>query len=433
MWPVETIRLVAKMPQRGIFLTGIENADPYIDGVRRNQLKEAHDFYMNYESRLERIRELGITWLRFGPPYSHAHIGKNQYDFSIMDKVVEKCDELGVEIIADLLHFGLPDWLHHQYQQGPYFQNIHFPIEFARYAATFAKAYPKIKYFTPVNEPFVTAFLSAKLGMWNEQLYGESWEDDRYFVRAAANIAKAAILARKAIEQVWVDEQRDDEPIFVQNESFEIAYAMPGSNREAEANQFNIRRFVLLDLIFGYRDELVHKYLIKQGLSEAEYEWFMNNGTTKRQVLGIDHYPWCVHEFHADKTVDHDISKPYKLFELVQEYWERYPLPLLHTEVNGIPDNALNLCQQTYDALARLRTEGYPVLGMGWYGDDLQIGWHVVMRGPQAFEEYPVGLYYKGETQPVAELYGEMARQGLPPFDHRDAALRMRTKVAKAE
>lgn len=426
MWPTETIRIVAQMPQRGIFLTGIEGSDPFVDGIRRNQLREAEDFYVNYERRLERIRELGITWLRFGPPYSQIHIGKNEYDFSFVDRVVRKCDELGIELMADLLHFGLPDWLHHQAGQGPYFQNLYFPVEFARYATVFAKQYPSIKYYTPVNEPFVTAFLSAKLGLWNEQLHGEGWRDDRAFVRASANIAKAAILARKAIEGVWADEKRPGEPLFIQNESFELAIAMPGSHREAEARQFNLRRFVPLDLMLGYRDPAMAAYLDEQDLPKAEYEWFMAQGTTARTILGIDHYPWCIHEYHADKTVDHDVSKPYRLFELIEEYWERYPLPLLHTEVNGVPGSAEQLCQATYDALARLRQQGYPILGMGWYGDELQIGWPSLMRGPEAYAEYPVGLFYKGQLQPVGQLYADLAQKGLPSFDHREAKYRMK-------
>jgi beta-glucosidase/6-phospho-beta-glucosidase/beta-galactosidase len=423
LWPTETIRIVAQMPQKGIFLTGIENADPFVDGVRRNQLREAHDFYQNYEDRLQKIKDLGITWLRFGAPYSDIHIGPNEYDFTLVDQVVKKCDELGITIVADLLHFGLPDWLHHEAKQAPYFQNLYFPVELARYASVFAARYPQIKFYTPVNEPFVTAFLSAKLGIWNEQLYGENWQDDRYFVRAAANIAKAAILARKAIEEMT------PEAIFIQNESFELAIAMPGSNRETEARQFNLRRFVCMDLITGYRDEAMKSYLVEQGIPEAEYEWFMYHGSLKSTVLGIDHYPWCIHEYYADKSVDHDVSQQSKLFDLIEEYWERYPMPLLHTEANALPEHAVRVCQETFDILGRLRTEGYPVLGMGWFGDDLQVGWQVALRGDAAFDEYPVGLYYKGELQPVGELYANLAQLGLPAFDHREAKLRMKKMV----
>ena len=429
MWSAETIRIVAKLPQRGIFLTGIEGSDPVVEGKRRDQLKEARDFYLHYEERLRNIRELGITWLRFGSPYSAIHLGPDHFNFDFTDKVINVCDELGITVMADLLHFGLPDWLHQDHPETPYFQNPYFPTEFARYSAVFAKRYPHIKFYTPVNEPFVTAFLSAKLGLWNEERTGKDWQDDTFFVAAATNIAKAAILARKAIAQVWAEESRDDEPLFVQNESFELAMAMPGSGREAEAHRFNMRRFTLLDLMFGHVDTAMQEYLLSQGMSEASSHWFMAHGTTQQTILGIDHYPWCIHELQATQTVDHDITKPYRLFELIAEYWNRYPLPLLHTEVNGVPGHAEQLCQSTYDVLARLRNEGYPALGMGWYGDELQVGWQVTLRGPKSYDEYPVGLYYQGEKQPVADLFARLATQGLPPFDHRDATLRMKVKA----
>lgn len=436
------------MPQRGIFLTGIEDSDPAIRGTRRNQLKEVHaskiqrgeahqsgfwseatDFYMyyKYKDRLEKIRDLGLTWLRFGPPYSQVHLGRDRYDFAFVDKVVKECDELGITVMANLLHFGLPDWLYERNAESPHFQNPYFPIEFARYASTFAKRYPQIRYYTVINEPYVTAHCSARLGHWNEARKSD-WHDDRDFVRAAANIAKAAILARKATQSVWLEESREDEPLFIQNESFELAHAAPGSNREAEAHRFNLRRFALLDLIFGHQDEAMKAYLIDQGMTETQYEWFMQHGSMKQSILGIDHYPTCIHTFEADRTVDHDASQPYRLFELIEEYWARYPLPLLHTEVNGWPEHAVTLCQKTYDALTKLRSEGYPVLGMGWYGDELQVGWPVAMPGPDARLGNPVGLFHKDVVQPVGELFSELAEQGMPPFDHRDVKLRMSTR-----
>ncbi len=425
MWSAETIRVVAQLPQNGIFLTGIEGSDPVVDGVRRNQLKEAHDFYLHYKERLANIRDLGLTWLRFGPPYSQIHLGKDDYDWQFMDAVVAESDRLGITLIADLLHFGLPEWLHESATETPYFQNPAFPIAFGRYAAAFARRYPSIRYYTPVNEPFITCYLSAKLGWWNEAK-GSAWSSDHDFVRAANHLAKAAILAKKAIRQVWLEEERAGEPLFIQNESFELAEAKPGAEREAEARRFNLRRFVLLDLIFGHRDSVMMNYLAEYGLTSAEYEWFIEHGETKGTILGIDYYPTCIHVLEADRVVSRDdAERSHHLFDLVREYWERYPLPLLHTEVNSWPDHALKLCQETYDALARLRHEGYPVLGMGWYGDELQIGWHVAMVGPDSQAENPVGLFHYGSKQPVAELYGQLAVTGLPAFDHQQASLRM--------
>lgn len=436
MWPAETIRIVAQQPQKGIFLTGIESSDPVVDGRRRNRFQEVHDFYPHYEDRLQQIRDLGLGWLRFGLPYSQAHPARDQFDFGFADKVVARCQELGISLIADLLHFGLPDWLHQEQSDSPYFQNPYFPIEFATYAARLAERYPSIQYYALVNEPLVTAYLSAKIGLWNEQRTSD-WPDDRDFVRATANIAKAAILARRAVEQVWSAHspagERPDEPFFIQNESFELAVPAPGSGREAEARRFNLRRFAALDLILGHHDPVMKQYLHQQGLSEGEYQWFMAYGRADRTILGLDHYSTGIHSFETDRIINHDSAKPHKLLEMIQEYWERYPLPLLYTEVNAWPDQALAVCQQTYDILGRLRRRGYPILGMGWSGDNLQIGWPFdPAPGPgaaQSYKENPADLYLKGQLQPVGELFGRLAAQGLPPFDHREAKHRLKPAV----
>ncbi len=420
-WPKHVRQLLENLPREGVFMTGIESSDPFADNTRRDQLKEAHNFYERFSERLEKVRELGITWVRFGPPYSQTHLGRDKYDFSLMDKVVKKATELGITIIADLLHFGLPDWLHEENAEQPFFQNPKFPYEFAKYADVFARRYPQIHFYTPVNEPFVTANFSAKLGMWNERRSGAG-DDDRAFVLAVANIARAAILARQAIEKVWTEQQRPHFPVFIQNESLEKTFAAAKSGREPEARRFNLRRFAALDLIFGHNDRAMKKYLLGQGLAGQDYDWFMRHGSSNHVMLGIDHYPWCIHILEKDKSYDHSVEQAYQMYylrELVIEYYERYKVSLIHTEINAWPEYAAGMCLLTYDALSRLRKEGYPIVGMTWYGDEYQVGWHQGLVGPKSFEETPVGLYYKGQAQPVAEIFREMVRHGFTPLPER--------------
>ncbi|MDP3881357.1 MAG: family 1 glycosylhydrolase [Nanoarchaeota archaeon] len=403
-----------RVPAKGIFLTGIENSDPWVDGERRDQLKEAFDFYTHYELRLKNISFLGIKWLRFGPAYSQTHKGPDNYDFSFCDKVIAKCNELEINILADMLHFGLPRWLHGDNESAPFFQNPKFPEEFARYVREFSLRYPKIIFFTLINEPYIAAFFSAKIGIWNEHKRS-LWADDRDFIKAVKNIAKAAILGRKEIERIWKEEQRPGMPVFVQNESFEVSLAEHPSRQE-EALRFNLRRFAALDLILGKEDERMRNYLISQGMTEEEYSWFMVNGYKGNTILGIDHYPTCVHILEEKNTINCDPLHPYQLYTLVVEYSQRYKLPLLHTETNGWPDHALSICQKTYDVIAQLRTEGYQILGMGWYGDEYQVGWHHALVGPRSREENHVGLFYRGKIQPVGILFGELAKKGFPPI-----------------
>jgi beta-glucosidase/6-phospho-beta-glucosidase/beta-galactosidase len=416
VWADEVRRLVQLFPKKGIFLTGIESSDPWVEGKRRSQLKEAHNFHQYYEKRLENIRNLGITWLRFGPPYSETHTAKASYDFSLTDNIVQKCEELGIELMIDLLHFGLPEWLHAHRPKEPFFQNPDFPFEFAEYVRVFTQRYPHIRYFTLINEPFITANFSTKLGFWNESVRSQ-WNEDTAFVRAVGNIAKAAILAKQEIVKIWEIEERQGLPIFIQNESFEIAIAEDGAgHRMPEVNAFNLRRFAALDLIFGHYDPAMKYYLESHGMPTLEYDWFMDHGDRGQVVLGIDHYPTCVHRYHGETTVDETPSAPYKLYDLVQVYWDRYQLPMLHTETNAWPAHAVELAQKTYDVINRLRQEGYPIVGMGWYGDEYQVGWHFALYGPLSFEESPVGLFYKGELQPVGKLFSQFAKYGLTPL-----------------
>jgi dTDP-4-dehydrorhamnose reductase len=275
------------------------------------------------------------------------------------------------------------------------------------YVKEVVRRYPHITWFTPVNEPFVTSWYSSKDGIWNE---GQTNAEG--YVRATANVARAAVLAKQVIRQIWQDEQRPGEPIFLQNDSFEVAILGEFSSRRNEVELFNsCYRFSALDLIFGHRDSLMQDYFLSRGMTKDEYEWFMENGDPRQTILGIDHYPWCVHDFHEDWIFHHDRRTPYRLYDLIKEYWKRYPLPLMHAEVNAWPEEALQICQETYDHLTRLVAEGYPVAGMAWYGDESQMDWH---NGLRTFnEETPVGLFRNGKPQEVARLFCALAQRGL--------------------
>ncbi|MEJ7667002.1 MAG: family 1 glycosylhydrolase [Hymenobacter sp.] len=95
--------------------------------------------------------------------------------------------------IVDLCHFGVPDWLGN-------FQNPDFPALFAGYAGAFAKRFPWVQLYTPVNEMYICAEFSALYGWWNEQL-----ASDQAFVTALKYIVKANVLAMHAILAVRPD------------------------------------------------------------------------------------------------------------------------------------------------------------------------------------------------------------------------------------
>src|SRR5947209_7711521 len=120
------------------FATGIENSCPTIllpDGTRFRQDELAKTcFYKNWSQDFQLVRDLGINHLRYGPPYFSTHIGPGKYDWDFADQTLGALQEQNINVIADLCHFGVPDWI------GD-FQNPDWPKLFAEYAGAFAQRY----------------------------------------------------------------------------------------------------------------------------------------------------------------------------------------------------------------------------------------------------------------------------------------------------
>src|SRR5215831_10197565 len=135
--------------QQFMFTTGIENSYPTIalpDGsTKRVDEMEKCGHYKYWETDFQLTKDLGIGFLRYGPPYYKTHLGPGKYDWDFADMTFKKLKELGITPIVDLCHFGLPDWMGN-------FQNPEFPQLFAQYATEFAKRFPYLKLYTPVNE-----------------------------------------------------------------------------------------------------------------------------------------------------------------------------------------------------------------------------------------------------------------------------------------
>jgi beta-glucosidase/6-phospho-beta-glucosidase/beta-galactosidase len=301
-----------------MFATGIECSYPTIDGGRwRVDQLESTEHYRYWRRDLELVKELGLRYLRYGPPLHRIFQAPNKYDWSFMDEVAQAMQAMDIVPIIDLCHFGVPDWI------GD-FQNTDFPQRLSEYARAFAQRYRWVQFYTPVNEMYVTARLSALDGLWNEQLKSEE-----AYVRATSNLAKASILTMKAIR-----EERSD-AIFVNSESSEFHQACcPDPEIRRIADFENQRRFIALDLLFAVPVRAdVYGHLIDHGMSREEYEWFMNESVSSRAVLGVDYYKW------NEKLINSE-GKPEVLGELfgwyviTNQYYERYKLPVMHTETN---------------------------------------------------------------------------------------------------
>jgi len=94
-----------------MFAVGIECSNPVVSGNRRVDELEATGHYAHWKKDLSLVRDLGLRYLRYGPPIHRVYLGPGQYDWDFMDRVMAEMSRLGIRPIIDLVHFGLPDWL----------------------------------------------------------------------------------------------------------------------------------------------------------------------------------------------------------------------------------------------------------------------------------------------------------------------------------
>jgi beta-glucosidase/6-phospho-beta-glucosidase/beta-galactosidase len=379
-----------------MFTTGIENSYPTIalpDGsTKRIDEMEKCGHYKYWETDFQLTKELGICFLRYGPPYYKTHLGSGKYDWEFADMTFRKLKELDITPIVDLCHFGVPDWLGN-------FQNPDFPKLFAEYAGAFAKRFPYLRFYTPVNEIFIAATFSAQNGWWNERL-----QSDAAFVNALKHLCQANVLAMHAILEA------QPHSIFIQSESSEYFHPMK-PEAQKHADFYNEKRFLSLDLTYGYPLKVtMYEYLLDNGMSREEFHWFKHNHVKARCIMGNDYYVTNEHLVRPDGTTEPS-GEIFGYYVITHQYFERYRLPIMHTETNRTVPDAVDWFYKEWANVHRLMQDGVPVHGFTWYSLTHQMDWDTALRD-DAGKIYEVGLYdLDRKIMPVGKAYKKIIEQ----------------------
>ena len=374
------------------FATGIENSYPTIANGNRIDQMDKCGHYARWEEDFALVKDMGLGALRYGPAYYRTHTGPDRYDWESCDDQMERLRVLGVEVIADLCHFGVPSWL------GG-FQDIAFPVLFAEYARAFARRYPWVRYFTPVNEIFICANFSARMGWWNECETGEAT-----FVRALRNLCMAHELAVEAI----LSERPD--AIIVQSESLEHFHAA-GKAAQREADHCNGIKLLSLDLTLGR--ELapgMAGYLNQHGVTSNDLSFFREKRAMHQRWIGLDFYPTCEHRVCSTGKLT-TAWKGLGFKRLATQYYQRYRLPLFHCETNRVSHLAPDWLEEQWADVLALRNAGIPMRGFTWYSLTDQIDWQYALR-VEKNDVHSVGLYdLSRRLRPVGSAYRQIVNR----------------------
>lgn len=380
-----------------IFATGIENSYPTIQNgrLRVDEMAKCRH-YENWRRDFDIAQYIGVTHLRYGPPLFSTWTAPGRYDWSFADETFRDLHRRGLQPIADLCHFGVPDWIGN-------FQNPDFPTLFADYAEAFARRFPWVQLYTPVNEMYICALFSGKYGWWNEQL-----TSDRGFVTALKHLATANVLAMRSILQVRPD------AIFIQSESTEYFHAKnPRAIEPAEL--MNELRFLSLDLNYGRRvNSEMYEYLMGNGMTRDEYHFFLGNGLKRHCIMGNDYYATNEHLVDPDGTAQPS-GEIFGYYVITKQYYDRYRLPVMHTETNfrqgPTGQEAVAWLHKEWANVMRVRNDGVPIVGFTWYSLTDQVDWDTSLREANGNVD-PLGLYdLARDIRPVGTAYQQLIEE----------------------
>jgi hypothetical protein len=209
--------------------------------------------------------------------------------------------------------------------------------------------------------------------------------------------------------------------LFIQSESTEYFHpADPEALSRAAA--YNHKRFLSLDLSYGHDVRgIMYEYLMDNGMTRDEYHWFLRTAAHLRPycVMGNDYY------FTNEHIVPHSgpirpAGEIFGYYVITRQYYERYHLPVMHTETNlGDSEKAPAWLWKEWANMVRLKDDGVPIIGFTWYSLTDQVDWDSQLRFDNG-NVNPLGLYdLDRKIRPVGTAYKELVRQwrGILPTE----------------
>ena len=341
------------------------------------------------------VADLGVRVWRYGMPWRLAEPSPGVYDWTRWDRALDACRRHGLEPVVDLCHFGLPDHF------GG-FCEPEWVDGFVNYVEAFLARYPEPRWFTPVNEPGITALFSARMGMWNDRL---ATEDD-YFT-ALGNITLANLEALSRI-------RADRDGWWIGSEGFGCDLADPDDDAgiRAATDARDLQQAVW-DLHLGVAPRGIATRMtdVVAGAIQERIESLVGVVPPNRVVAGHDIYPVSVamHGTRAERPLT--IADRVSAYETEAAAWhERYGVPFWISETSNLPvDKGSEWLEALTTSLTAMKRRGLPVRGICWYSRGDQYDWDTALTVPVG-NVTEVGLFdAERRPRPVAQAYASLA------------------------
>jgi beta-glucosidase len=155
----------------------------------------------------------------------------------------------------------------------------------------------------------------------------------------------------------------------------------------------------------------MYEYLLGNGMTKEEYNWFLTHRLKQHCILGNDYYYTNEHRVFADGHTEAS-GEVFGYSEITRQYFDRYGLPVMHTETNlregPRGDEAVLWLWKEWANVLRVRNVGIPTVGFTWYSLTDQTDWDTALRKVNN-SICPVGLYdLDRNIRPVGAAYKKL-------------------------
>lgn len=357
---------------RGEFFwaTGIEDTfitDPWTKTGRTLDEYELTHHYKNWEADLKLMTELNVSAARYGIPWYRSNPAPGSYDWSFADKTLDRLLEHRIDPIVDIVHYGTPDWLKDSFLHPDY------PKYVSEYAAELARRFKgRVHWYTPLNEPRITAWYCGRIGWWPP--YQRNWSG---YCAVLIAVCKGIVLTCKALREA------DPEIVLAHVDPTDLYFTYDRTlDEDVKLRQQLV--FLALDLVSGTVDERhpLWAWLLRHKVKEADLHWFLEQngreGANERgeslvDILGLNMYPMFSWK-RAIRTsrgvrMRLEYAPGHILEQICEMYYSRYKVPLFISETAawGNARRRSKWMHESVDAIRSARSRGCPVLGYTWW------------------------------------------------------------------
>jgi beta-glucosidase len=297
----------------------------------------ANDHYHRYLEDIALMKEIGINSYRFSFAWPRIFPGgdgvREDRGFAFYDRLIDALLEAGIEPLATLYHWDLPQAL----QDKGGWVNRDIVQAFADYSTTVVEHFgDRVKKFSPINEPWVVAWLGYGIG-----IHAPGIKDRKSAFAAAHHTVLAHAASTKAMRAVRSDILTG--PVLNQANSVADDPHNPIQKRALDIADAHQNRFWMDAFMYGkYPQILLDEY--GDELGSVIREGDMQEAMVKNDFIGINYY--FDNYIHTSKDGNVQSNSIAGLFDLAID--ETAPGPLTDMGWPLTPSGLTNLLVRWY-------------------------------------------------------------------------------------